>query len=75
MKHTITVTISVEADTDNRALVIDELLGHITDLQNQQCSSCEVLPDMSETDHKHCTLSVEFAESEGARTTAGWAVI
>ena len=75
MKHTITVTISVEADTDNRALVIDELLGHITDLQDQQCHSCEVLPDHSEVDHKHCTLSVEFAESEGAKTTAGWAAV
>ncbi len=74
MRHTITVTVEVEADTRSRKQVIDELLGHITDLQDQQFHSCDVLPSGQEVGHKYCTLSVAKATADKVTTTAGWAV-
>ena len=71
MRHTITVTIEVEADTRSRKQVIDELLGHITNLQDQQCHTCSVLPGGREVGHKYTTLSVASAQADGITTTAG----
>ena len=74
MRHTITVTIEIEADTKSRKQVVDELLGHITDLQDQQFHSCSVLPSGQEVGHKYCTLSVVSASDGKSTVTAGWAV-
>ena len=75
MRHTITVTVEVDSKTRNRAHVIDALISHITDLQGQEFNSCEVEPDGSETNQRACTLTVASAESEGQKSTAGWAVV
>jgi hypothetical protein len=74
MRHTFTFSVSVEADTANRPTVLDALLQHITDLQEQRFHSCEVLPGGREVCPRDCTLSVEYAEADEARSTAGWAV-
>lgn len=75
MRHTITVTVEVEADTRSRKQVIDELLGHITDLQDQQFHSCTVLPSGQEVGRKECCLSVAKATADKVTVTAGWAAI
>lgn len=74
MRHTITVTVEVEADTDNRAQVVSELLNYISDLQDQEFHSAEVLPDGSEQNKQACVLSVAHAEADAQTITPGWAV-
>ena len=74
VRHTITVTIEVEASTRSRKQVVSELLGLITDVQERECHSCDVAKDGREVNHKRCTISVASAEADGATTTAGWAV-
>ncbi len=74
MRHTITVTVEVEADTDNRAQVVRELLNFISDLENQEFHSAEVLPDGSERNQQVCVLSVAHAEADAQTVTPGWAV-
>lgn len=73
MRHTITVTLEVEADTNDRAQIIDSVLGCLTDLQGQRFHSCDVLPGDIEDNIKECCLSVVWAEAEGMKTTAGLA--
>lgn len=73
MRHTITVTVEVEADTNDRAQIVDSVLGCLTDIQDQRFRSCEVLPGGIEDGHKECCLSVVWAEADGMKTTAGWA--
>ena len=74
MRHTMTVTIDVEANTRSRKQVIDEVLGHITDMQAREFHTCEVTPGGKEVNHKRCTISVAFAEADGAKLEAGWSV-
>ena len=74
MRHTITLTVEIEADTADRRQVASELLNYITDMQDQVFSSAEVLPDGSEANRQECVLSVVHAEAEGQTITAGWAV-
>lgn len=74
MRHTITLTVEIEADTADRRQVASELLNFISDMQDQSFSSAEVLPNGSEQNRKECTLSLVQAEAEGQTIAAGWAV-
>lgn len=72
-RHAFTITIEIESDCTDRATVANALLQHATSLQGETYESAEVLPGGAETGQTVCTVSVAWAEVDGARSEPYWA--